>query len=110
MLANAALSVDLRHTWVLLPEIVLAVWGIVVVLADLFLFRHQDSESRRRKTGNLSLIGVVLALLSAFLPLIERFDILRVYGLNFSLNLTGIDPISHPDPIVFFGAISADFL
>lgn len=108
MLENAASTVNLRHAWVLFPEIVLATWGTVVVLADVALFRHRDSETRRRLTGRLSLAGVAVALVACLLPMMVRFDL--PLGAQASLNLSGIDPIAHPDPEVFFGTISADFL
>ncbi len=107
MLVNAAISVNLRHAWVLLPEMVLAVWGIVIVLADLFLFRHRTPESRKNLTGRLSLFGIALGLAAALIPIMVRFDL---YGAQSYLNFAGLDILAEPDPIIFFGAISADFL
>jgi NADH-quinone oxidoreductase subunit N len=104
MLPNA---VNLRHAWVLLPEMVLAAWGLVLVLADLSLFRRRSPEVRGRLTGNLSLVGVGLGLVASLIPIMVRFDL---YGAGAGLNFAGLDLISQPDPVIFFGTISADFL
>ena len=58
------------------PEIILTVWGLLVVLVDLGIGRSMSPEARRHRLGALSLAGVGLALIAAavvcFLPLVVR--------------------------------------
>jgi NADH-quinone oxidoreductase subunit N len=107
MLPNAVHAVNLRHAWVLLPELVLTAWGLVLVLADLSWLRNRPLDARRRLIGVLSLVGVGLGLVASLIPIMVRFDL---YGAQASLNFAGLDLLSEPDPVIFFGTISADFL
>ena len=45
MPVNAALTVNFRDFFALAPEIVLAVWGLVVLAADLGPFRRRPAEA-----------------------------------------------------------------
>lgn len=60
------------------PEIVLMVWGLLVVLVDLSLARSFSAEVRRKRIGMLSLVGVGLAAIAAlvvcWVPLMIRGD------------------------------------
>jgi NADH-quinone oxidoreductase subunit N len=57
-------TVDFRDFWFLAPAIVLAAWGLVVLLADLALARRRRPWERRTVVGWLALLGVGLALLA----------------------------------------------
>ncbi len=65
MPTNAPLTVDFRDVFYLLPQIVLTVWGLIVLLVDLGLARRLSSTARRQTIGRLSLIGVAVALVAA---------------------------------------------
>jgi len=91
------------------PEIVLVVWGLLVLLVDLGLARTATLDVRRRRIGMLSLIGVGIALAAAavvcFVPLFVRGDP--------HLERSWISPESaayflDPDPTIFFGTIAGD--
>ena len=69
-------SVDFRDFWQLAPAIVLSVWGLVVLLADLALAGRMSGTDRRRAIGWLTLVGVALALLAA-LGLIQTQQMAR---------------------------------
>src|SRR5262249_37166194 len=71
-------NLDFRDIFYVLPEIVLAVWGLFVLLVDVGTARGESVEARRQRIGVLSLIGVGLALIAAvvvcFVPLFVRGD------------------------------------
>jgi NADH-quinone oxidoreductase subunit N len=92
---------------VLVPEIVLTAWGLLVLLLDVGVFRGRSNAQRRMLAGWLSLVGVVLTLLLATLPLLGRYNIL---GATSALNYTGTSPARSADPYLLFGTISGDFL
>src|SRR5271157_20800 len=58
-------NVDFRDFWHLAPAIVLSVWGLVVLLADLALAGRMSAPARRRAIGWLTLDGGALAHLAA---------------------------------------------
>ncbi len=107
MPVNATLTVNFRDFFTLAPEIVLAVWGLIVLAADLGPFRRRPAEARRRAVGGLALIGTVLTLGVALIPLYVRYS---PDGAQSALNLTGIDYAAEPDPVLFFGTISGDLM
>ncbi len=91
------------------PEIVLVVWGLLVLLVDLGLARRASLSERRRRIGMLSLIGVAIALAAAavvfYVPLLVRGDP--------HLERSWISPEAvayflDPDPTIFFGTIAGD--
>ena len=43
--------IDFRDFWFLTPEIILSVWGLIVLLVDLVLAQRMSPESRRRSVG-----------------------------------------------------------
>ncbi len=52
------MTLDFRDVFFLAPEIVLTVWGLVVLLVDLGLARRLTPTARRRTIGWLALAGV----------------------------------------------------
>jgi NADH-quinone oxidoreductase subunit N len=101
----SALTVNFRHVYLLAPEIVLTVWGFVVLLADLGPLRKRSPDDRRRLVGRLALVGALITLAASLLPMIVRND---SYGLQETLNFAGIDYQSYPDPMLFYGSLSSD--
>jgi NADH-quinone oxidoreductase subunit N len=97
-----------RDFFNLAPEIILAVWGLVVLMADLGPLRGRTAQQRKLAVGRLPIVGTLIALAASFVPLLARFEL---YGLQDSYKrLTGIDYVSNPDPLLFFGSISGDYL
>jgi NADH-quinone oxidoreductase subunit N len=100
---------DYRDIFYLAPEIVLAVWGLFVLLVDVGTARGMSLEARRRRIGVLSLLGVGIALAVAivvcFVPLFVRGDssVDRWW-----LSAANAAYLLDPDPLIFFGTISGD--
>ncbi len=103
------MSPTLRDVFFLSPEIVLTVWGLVVLLVDLGLARRLDPAQRRRRIGWLSLMGVGLALLAAvvvcLVPLYVRADPLAERAW---LSPKTAAYFMESDPLIFFGTIAGD--
>src|SRR5258708_7040628 len=57
-------TIDFRDFWLLAPAILLASWGLVVLLVDLALARKRRPAERRTLVGWLALLGVGLALVA----------------------------------------------
>ena len=95
-----------RHFFLLAPEISLAVWGLVVLLADVMVFRLRTPEERRAAVGRLALVGAVVSLFVSLLPLMLRTN----PDLPAWMNLAKIDYLSDPDPVLFFGTIASDLM
>ncbi len=106
-MSSTAATLDLRHFFVLTPEIVLAVWGLVVLMVDVGLLRKRTSAQRRQATGRLALVGTLAAFATACASLIVRYDL---FGYGSALNFSGIDFSDNPDPVLFFGTVSHDVL
>lgn len=104
---SAVPLLDLRDFHALAPEMLLAAWGLLVLMADQTVFRSRSSARRQQAAGRLTLLGVVLGLGAAFFPLVIRFDL---YGLADTLNFAGIDYVRTPDRSLFFGTLSDDLL
>lgn len=104
---TAALGFHPRDFFTLGPEVVLAVWGLVVLAADLGWYRGYAPERRRNAVGAVALSGALLALVVSVLALMVRFDL---YGLQGSLNFAGIPYDAEPDPVLFFGSLSSDLM
>jgi NADH-quinone oxidoreductase subunit N len=96
-----------RDFFTLAPEISLAVWGLVVLLADVIWLRRRPAEARKDIVGRIALVGSIFSLGVAVVPLLVRFDL---YGLQGPLNFAGIDYLSDPDPYLFFGTVSSDLM
>lgn len=100
-------SLNFADFHALAPEMVLAGWGLLVLMADLTVFRNRTVEQRRQAVGGLALLGTFLALVASFVPLVVRFNI---YGLGSTLNFAGFDYDRFADPYRFFGMLSDDLL
>ena len=91
------------------PEIVLTVWGLVVLLVDLGVARRLTPAVRRRTIGWLALAGVGVALAAAvlvfFVPLM-----VRAYPQEEHAWLTAQDILyfGDADPRIFFGTLAGD--
>jgi NADH-quinone oxidoreductase subunit N len=100
---------NLRDVFFLCPEIVLAVWGLVVLLVDLVLARGLDGAERRRRIGLLSLLGVGLALFAALVvclaPLYVRANPEETH---WWLSAEAAKDFVEYDPVVLFGTIAGD--
>jgi NADH-quinone oxidoreductase subunit N len=107
MPANAAATLNYRDFFTLAPEIVLVVWGMVVLLYDLIPLRGRPVDERRRLVTRLALVGAALTFTVTILALCVRFDL---YGLQGYLNFAKIDYQSEPDAVIFQGTLSADLL
>jgi NADH-quinone oxidoreductase subunit N len=106
-MTSTVATLDVRQFCVLAPEIVLAAWGLLVLLVDVSLLRTRTNAQRRQATGRLALVGTLAAFATACAALIVRYDL---FGLGTVLNFSGIDFSDNPDPVVFFGSISHDLL
>ncbi|MFO0951590.1 MAG: NADH-quinone oxidoreductase subunit N [Isosphaeraceae bacterium] len=96
-----------RDFYTLAPEVFLAFWGLVVLLADLGVYRALPSAERRKRVGGVALAGAVLGLLVSALPIMTRVN---AYNLQGWLNLAGIDYVTYPDPYLFHGALASDLM
>ncbi|MCA1684473.1 MAG: NADH-quinone oxidoreductase subunit N, partial [Planctomycetia bacterium] len=107
MPVNAALTLNFRHFYTLAPEAVLAVWGLVVLAADLGPFRRRPAEARKRAVGGLALVGALITLGVTLVPFFVRAD---PEGVASALNFARIDYAVEPDPVLFFGTIAGDLM
>lgn len=93
--ATANLPISTPDPWemlYLLPEILLTVWGLLVLVVDLAAFRHAASARRRLWLGGLALAGTLATLVVCILSLTGAL---------------GIDAIQD-DYSLFFGTLSGD--
>src|SRR5436309_3448138 len=109
MPTNAPLTLDFRDVFFLGPEIVLTVWGLLVLLVDLGLARRLSSAARRRTIGRLSLAGVGLALVTALVVCLVPLYI-RAYpeAMEAWFSRKTIAYFFESDPALFFGTLSGD--
>lgn len=105
MPVNPALF-NVRHFFLLAPEISLAVWGLVVLLADVLVFRHRPHDRRAASVSQLAVVGAVVSFAAALVPLLVR----TYPDLPAWMNVARVDYLVDPDPILFFGTISSDLL
>ena len=84
---NLSLSQLVDQLYFVAPEIVLAVWGLLVVLVDLVLARRSSPSVRRRTIGYLAMAGAGLGLLAALAVWLLPLD---------------------TDPVIFYGTIAGD--
>ena len=55
-----------------LPAMILAVWGLLVLIVDFSILRSSSSQRRQRFLGILTLCGVLIALASCVVPILHR--------------------------------------
>ena len=109
MSVDAIATLNLRHVFTLLPELVLAVGGLVVLAADLGPYRKRPPAQRGQRVGRLTLGVVLLAILAAVFALLIRFNVqFGSFDLRSTLNFTGVDYTADPDPSLFFGTLAGD--
>ncbi len=102
-------NVDFRDFWHLAPAIVLSVWGLVVLLADLALAGRMSAPARRRAIGWLTLAGVALALLAAAgLMQVQQLAQAETQGTPGWLSPSLAEYFSRPGGAIFLGTLSAD--
>ncbi|MGB0066853.1 MAG: NADH-quinone oxidoreductase subunit N, partial [Isosphaeraceae bacterium] len=101
-------NVDFRDFWHLAPAIVLSVWGLVVLLADLALVGRMSAQARRRAIGWLTLAGVALALLAAAgLMQVQQLAQAETQGTPRWLSPSLAEYFSRPGGAIFLGTLSA---
>ncbi len=101
-------NVDFRDFWHLAPAIVLSVWGLVVLLADLALAGRMSAPARRRAIGWLTLAGVALALLAAAgLMQVQQLAQAETQGTPGWLSPSLAEYFSKPGGAIFLGTLSA---
>ena len=109
MPTNASLTVDIRDVFYMSPQIVLAFWGLLVLLVDLSLAKRMSPEKRRRSIGWLSLVGVAVAMVAAVIVCLAP-----LYVNQFTeraaewLSPGAFNKLLNTDPSLFFGTVSAD--
>jgi NADH-quinone oxidoreductase subunit N len=109
MPTNAPLTVDLRDVFYMSPQIVLAVWGLLVLLVDLGLAKRLTSEARRRAIGWLSLSGVGLALVAAVVVCLAPLYVTQFPERAAEwLGAEKFNYLLDTDPSLFFGTLSGD--
>ena len=92
-----------REFWFIAPEILLATWGLLVLVVDFAGMRKATVERRNRVLGLLSLVGTILAILVGVLALTPPSDeflggIARPISLGLATN----------DYSLFAGTLAAD--
>ncbi len=101
---TAAFTINFRDFYVLAPEIVLALWGLVVLLYDVGWLRKLPNASRQQKLGWITLLGVFGALIAAIHALMVRFNL---YGMQELFNPAWMD-FDRPEPVIFWGTLAGD--
>ncbi len=116
------MTLSFRDVFFLSPEIVLTVWGLIVLLVDVGLARRLGAAERRRRIGSLSLIGVALALFAAVVVcLVPLYVRANPFNVDTTAAIAGSDLTERPwlspdaakyfmesDPVIFFGTIAGD--
>jgi NADH-quinone oxidoreductase subunit N len=100
---------NFRDVFFVCPELVLTVWGLVVLLVDVGLARRSSPEVRRRRIGWLSLVGVGIALLAAAVVcLVPLFVRSNPHIERWWLSTQALKNLIDVDPVIFFGTLSGD--
>ncbi len=79
----------------LLPEMILALWGVLVLVVDLTVLRRQPEATRRRLLGAMALTGSLVSALACVLSMRAEFPVLGrtipgllgQYGMSFDLSI-----------------------
>jgi NADH-quinone oxidoreductase subunit N len=102
-------TVDFRDFWFLAPAIVLAAWGLVVLLADLTLARRRSATERRTLVGWLALLGVGLALLAEVgLWQVQQLGPGQTSAVGSLLGSSLSSYLAESQGTIFLGTLSAD--
>ncbi|MGO9915731.1 MAG: NADH-quinone oxidoreductase subunit N [Isosphaeraceae bacterium] len=103
------MTLNFRDVFFLAPALVLAAWGLLVLLVDVFLARSMSLTARRQTVGVLSLVGVGVALFSAIVVYWVPISLqANAEGWESWLSPATIRYLSEPDPLLFFGTIAGD--
>lgn len=98
-----------RDAFFLIPHVVLAAWGLLVLLVDRKLFWWKEAPARRRIVGIVALSGVGIAMAGALIvglvPLWVRADPASTAEW---FSPETIEYLSDPDPPIFGGTLAAD--
>ena len=97
------LTSGIHELLALLPALILAAWGLLVLTIDFSLLRKASSNRRQSSLGAITLFGVLVALGCSIVPILHRTAPDTFPGL-FTVNST------EPDLSVFFGTIASDSL
>ncbi|RUL86485.1 NADH-quinone oxidoreductase subunit N [Tautonia sociabilis] len=84
--------IDFSQLWALSPEILLTLWGLVLLLVDVGPLRGRPGSSRRKTVGSLALIGPIGVFALLLAPLVA------------GPGAGGGDP----DPTLVYGTIAGD--
>jgi NADH-quinone oxidoreductase subunit N len=102
-------TIDFRDFWFLAPAMVLAFWGMVVLLVDLWLARRMSHTRRRTVTGWLAMAGVGLALIPAVgLIQVQQLAQGEAGGKASWLSPSLLEYFSNSGGTIFLGTLSAD--
>jgi NADH-quinone oxidoreductase subunit N len=109
MPTNPPLGVDFRDLFFLAPEVVLTLWGFVVLVVDRVLAKKSTAAARQRAIGALSLAGVGVALVAAVIVCFVPLSV-RAYPSedNSWLSHQFASYLTDPDPFIFFGTLAGD--
>lgn len=103
------ISPNIKDVFFLIPHIILAVWGLIVLMADLSFARRMNTTARRNAVGGLSLVGAGLGLIGAvyvsYVSLSVRANPDAFAGW---FNPSMLEYLSQADPPLFFGTLSGD--
>ncbi len=109
MPSTPPISFDPRDVFFITPQVVLAVWGLVVLLADLALARRLAETARRQVVGKLALVGVGLALAAALaVMLVPLFARAFPEDASAWFRRRTLDYLFENDPTIFLGTIAGD--
>jgi NADH-quinone oxidoreductase subunit N len=102
-------TVDFRDFWFLAPAIVLAAWGLVVLIADLVLARRKTASERRTLVGWMALLGVGLALMAeAGLLQVQMLGTGQTSAASSLLGSSLSSYLADTQGTIFLGTLSAD--
>jgi NADH-quinone oxidoreductase subunit N len=109
MPTNPSLGLDFRDIFFISPEIVLTLWGFVVLVADRVLALKLPASARQRTIGLLSLLGVGVALVAAAIVCFVPLSV-RAYppDENSWISPQIASYLTDADPYIFFGTLAGD--